>query len=431
MLNDYLLLESFVNVNNNKDGKKIPTNELKNKTPLSPLTHLSLSAPSISSTYKTLDDNLIAILIQQYHPIVYFHKKEPYMPIDYDDLLKISSLVKLNSEHHKINDIKANTLEEKKQILLNSQNYDVLVEIDGSKQYNNPIAKQLITRTDGFCYNQTTSRITIELVFLYIFSWNGTIDWHPFDTEQIIVRLFSDDEGKTWDIAKVFGSAHGNGRWFKKNNIKWSTDKKEPSYDLQYFEGTHPVMFSALQSHAMYSKPHTYKRIFLFGNDYTRKDIRYVPSEFVLIYKNNIYSITNNTKQLTISSNYNYFINNSLIGQYVKNNQPWVGSKYIMKIKMNDTRFLDGYYKFQGGIDNIFTGPNAIMSRTTKIVIESLTVIIWSMVLIFLIYYTLQIYKDKRIVFKILFILRNLFLYIIFTLITFFMCLMIFMINEN
>jgi hypothetical protein len=102
-----------------------------------------------------------------------------------------------------------------------------------------------------------------------------------------------------------------------------------------------------------------------------------------------------------------------------------------MKIKMNDTLFLDGYYKFQGGIDNIFTGPNAIISRTTKIVIESLTIIIWSMVLIFLIYYTLKIYKDKRIVFKILFILRNLFLYIIFTLITFFMCLMIFMINEN
>ncbi len=98
---------------------------------------------------------------------------------------------------------------------------------------------------------------------------------------------------------------------------------------------------------------------------------------------------------------------------------------------MNDTLFLDGYYKFQGGIDNIFTGPNAIISRTTKIVIESLTIIIWSMVLIFLIYYTLKIYKDKRIVFKILFILRNLFLYIIFTLITFFMCLMIFMINEN
>ncbi len=426
---DYLLNEAFTNIQPNKQGKTMTTMLLKKKLASPSPTKLSKSLP-IFSTYKTLDENIIVKLIQQFYPIVYFHKDEPYMPIDYDNLLNISSLSKLNSDHHLIGSISANTLEDKKKLLLNSKNYEILVEIDSSKKYHNPVAKQLITRTDGFWYNQTTRRITIELAFIYIFSWNGTLDWHPFDTEQIIVRLFSDDEGKTWDIAKVYGSAHGKGKWFRKYKFNWWTDEKNPSSDLPYFEGNHPVMFSAVESHTMYPLPETFKRIFLFGSDYARKDIRYTPSEFVLIYKDNVYSITDNTKQLTISNNYNYFKNNSIIGQYKINNQPWIGSEFFMKRKLNEVLYLNSYYKFQGGIDDLFTGDDAIISKPIKLVIKIITIIIWSLVLLFLIYYTLKIYKDKKIIFKALYILRNLLAYIVFSFITFFMFLFIFIIND-
>jgi hypothetical protein len=422
---NYELLEPFIEMPKNKKGVTIPTNKLKTSLP-TPTT----SPTNNPNSYTELDKNIIVKLIQQYYPIVYFHKDEPYMPIDYDNLLQISNLSVLDNNYQKVNDITTNILDEKKKILANSQQYKILIEIDENKKYNNPVAKQLITKTDGFWYNPDTSRITIEIVFYYIFSWNGTIDWHPFDTEQIIIRLFSDDNGKTWDIAKVFGSAHGNGRWFRKYEPYWWNADMKLSSDLPYFEGNHPVMFSAVQSHTMYSKPEKYKRIFLFGNDYAHQDTRYVPSEFVLMYKNDVYSINDTTNQLIIRKDYNYFLSNSLIGQYKKNFQPWVGSDYCRKRKMNDTLFLDAYYKFQGGIDDIFTGDNAVLNNKIKLAIKIISIIIWSFTLIFLIYYTFKIYDESKILFRILFVLRNMFAYIFFSFIVFFMFLLIFIVND-
>lgn len=421
---NYNLIEPFITVNSNKNGMTIPTNILKDSSQKTKINNIPIPT-STPNQYQQLDKNVIVKLVQTYYPIVYFHKDEPYMPIDYDDLLNISNFCLLDKPYgnaKKVKDLPTKSLEEKKQLLLYKKGSSILVNIDGSKKYNNPIAKQLIVRTSGFFYAPDHPKgnvVMIELLFFYIFSWNGTIEWHPFDIEKIIVRLMSFDGGVTWKPVKVFGSAHGNGRWF----TTWNNHVE--------FEGTHPVMFSGIQSHTMYAKPHTYKRIFLFGNDTTAKNIRYEPSEFILIYKTSeAYSITKDTKQLVSTSKYNYFINNSFVGQYQVNIQQWAGHDILLVFYYDSLRILDEYYKFQGGIDGIFTGDDAVVKKPVKLAIKIVSIIIWSLFLIFLIYYTLKIYNDKKIIFRTLFVLRNLLAYIFLSFMTFFMFLFIFIIND-
>ncbi len=296
-------------------------------------------------------------LFIKFHPIVYFHKKEPYMPTDMDEILKISNVVDKNK-------------------------IPTLVNIPREKRQEVPLGKQILCKTDGeYIIGKYTY---IDLVYIVTFTWNGTLNEHAFDKEEIVIRLRK-EAGTDYTIKRVFGSAHGYGFWYL-------VDKKEVE-----FENDHPIMYSANESHAMYNKARLYKRIFGFGNDVTGKDKKWTPYQFV-IFNNNI-SIYDNTGT-NIQGNYEYFNTASKFGNN-KNNQPWPGSLSY------DVTNLDAYYKYEGGIDNLFTGRWKVISSTMRIAFRVLTVLAWLGFIGYLVFrdvlsYKAGEYKRKELVLYIL-----------------------------
>jgi hypothetical protein len=269
----------------------------------------------------------ISELFIKFCPIVYFHKDEPYFPADFDDILKIAN-------------VKPEDLSKVK-----------MVEIKKKDRFNHPVGKQILCKTDGFF--TVGAKRYIDMVYVVTFTWNGTRMEHSFDKEEIVVRLLW--ESNKWDVLKVFGSSHGNGRWFKRPELS--------------FEGIRPVMYSANESHAMYNEPRVHKRIFGFGNDITGQDKRWEPSEFVVFgEKVAIYNKSNTP--INPSKSYEYFLYNGDVGDS-NNKQEWAGSiKY-------DTINLNAHYKFQGGIDNLFNGKGKEISTKIRILVRTLCIIGW------------------------------------------------------
>jgi hypothetical protein len=292
---------------------------------------------------------LIEELFIKYCPIFYFNKKEPYMPANFNDLLKIAGLTPETVLDNKV----------------------TLITIPKDKRFDHEIGNQILCKTNDF---YTINGVTyIDLIYIITFTWNGTIEEHAFDKEEVIVRLRQINT--TYDIVRIYGSAHGNGMWFDKKYIE--------------FEGDKPVMYSANESHAMYNKPRTYKRIFGFGNDITGKDKKWVPSEFVIFTLDGAVKIIDiNNQIVNPNNNYNYFKVNKLIGD-TKNSQKWAGSLEY------DTLNLDGFYKFQGGIDNLFTGPTQKVKKNIRIILRVVVILAWVVFLGYMIFRDVINYKDN------------------------------------
>lgn len=283
-------------------------------------------------------------LFIKFHPIIYFHKKEPYLPVDMDDILKIADV--------------------------SSDNIPNLVKIPKDKRFNVKLGTQILCKTYGeYKIGEYTY---IDLVYIVTFTWNGTLEEHAFDKEEIIIRLIKKDN--EYKVLRVFGSAHGNGYWYlvDKNDVE--------------FENGHPVMYSANESHAMYNRPRLYRRIFNFGSDKTSNDNRWEPSEFVIFDNNiNIY-YKDNTQKI---GNFEYFKTKAEFGNE-KNSQPWPGSLSY------DVINLDTCYKYEGGIDNLFTGRTKKIKPSLRIAFRTLTMSAWIGFIAYLIFRDILSYKAKE-----------------------------------
>ena len=296
-------------------------------------------------------------LFKKYCPIIYFHKDEPYMPADMNAILKIANVTPEDITHG---------------------NNNKIVNIPKAKRFDAPIGKQILCKTDGvFSVGQHTY---IDLVYIITFTWNGTLDEHAFDKEEIIIRLKRlEDE---YQIDRVFGSSHGNGMWFRvyKNEVE--------------LHETHPVIYSANESHAMYNKPRTYKRIFGFGNDITGKHIKWIPQEYVIFQKNAFPEFEEHVKLydnngLVIDTGLDYFKTKTHFGNE-KNHQPWPGSIQYETVSM------DGFYKYQGGIDNLFTGPLKKIKQYMRRIVVVIGLAFWLYFVGYLIFNDILNYKKKQ-----------------------------------
>jgi hypothetical protein len=269
-------------------------------------------------------------------PVFYFHEKEPYMPCDFDDILRVSNV---NVEEFKINykDIK-------------------MITIPEENKFNHPIGKQILCKTLG---EYTVANVTyIDLMYVLTFTWNGTREPHAFDKEQACVRLVKKGEN-IWEIYRVFGSAHGGGMW-------WDAAVLDR-------EDTRVILYPGNESHALYSIAKTHRRIFGFGDDKCARDIRWMPTEFVvyetgptLSEKINIYD----DNKTLIRPDVSYFAYSGNIGNE-ENNQEWAGNIIFDPINFN------GFYKYQGGIDSLFSGHYKVISRPIRYLIRTITGVLW------------------------------------------------------
>jgi hypothetical protein len=304
----------------------------------------------------------LAKLFIKYCPIFYFYKDEPYMPCDFEDILNIANI--------KIEDL--NTIE--------------LITIPKEKRLDTPVATQILCKTEGFI--TVSNRTYIDLVYIIIYAWNGTIMDHVFDKEEAVIRL--QKNGEDYEIVKIFGSSHGYGKWWPTKLIKF--DKKTNK----------PYLYSANESHALYNEPRIYKSIFGFGNDACSNDIKWTPTEFVLFENDtvNIYDINMNI----VEANANYFKYPNKIGNS-NYSQAWPGSLSY------NTLDLDGFYKYIGGIDNLFTGENRKVDYKYRYLIRIISSIILFIFLGYLIVSNVIKSKNKNIVKKILLFILQIFIF--------------------
>jgi hypothetical protein len=274
------------------------------------------------------DSREIVKLFVKSCPIFYFYKDEPYMPCNFDDLLKVANVT--------VEDL--NTIK--------------LINIPREKRFDHPIATQILCKTEG--YITVSNRTYIDLVYIVTFTWNGTAHEHAFDKEEAIVRLEKNNNNE-YEIIRVFGSCHGNGMWWHLSQMDVDKDSNKV------------ILYSANESHAMYNEPRSHKRIFGFGDDNCGRDIRWEPTEFVIFMNENIniYDLNYNI----IRPNVNYFNYPHNIGDF-KNNQDWPGPRIY------ETLDLDSYYKYQGGFDNLFTGKHKVVDYKYRYLARIITGII-------------------------------------------------------
>ena len=263
------------------------------------------------------------------------------MPVDFDDLLKASTITDMQSG--KI--VEAAILKE----TLSSYNSSTVISIDKNRLVGQSSGRQVLCRTSGvWSATDQLGLDYLDLIYIFTFGWNGTLRPHAFDKEMVIVRLV---RSTTWTPYRIFGSTHGYGKWY--------------SYAAIDKEDGRPIMYSAKESHAIYSDILTHKRVFGFGNDVTRRDIRWEPSEAVVFVPTMnrcaVYDVMTGARVLVNTEHYMY---TGRIGNH-GNNQLWPGSRLLDF----DTNNLDGFFLYGGGIANLFDGGYPLLEPATRMVI--------------------------------------------------------------
>jgi len=195
-------------------------------------------------------------LLNKYKPLLVLDKKEDYYPgsaINYINM----SYFKLNDGTEKHFNNKKDRFNFFKSLAENNEISQILIE----KEYKNyktidkeiNIEKKTIS-PPVYCHVLEKGNLK-QLIYVYFYNFNGPkkvlnlfpVGDHLADIELIVIQLKNDRPDK------VFLSQHISGEW--------------KSFEDMYKIKDQIIVFSAVNSHAHYSQPGKYIRIFGFGND--------------------------------------------------------------------------------------------------------------------------------------------------------------------
>lgn len=367
-------------------------------------------------------------LVAAYAPHIYFSKDERYMPASFEYMVDKSKFIfngkqlfkdsngktdkkavanKIKDEINGIFDGSPNLIWDEgvkdNQLLLDlgdiqgadgyagkpDPNNSLYGNPDSPVQYINAYTLGEITAADGTKF--------IDICYAVYFMWNGTVDYHSADVEEIIIRF---QYFQTWDVngyanvqdrdfilsqgiknpcgkwaaVRVFLSAHGNGMWYP------TSFPGKPKSTIEFEDGTHPIIYSALGGHAMYPNAGKQKRIFGFADDVTKKGKKWTPNRVAFWNPAFVHESCSNNKRgkLTVLD-----VESKKI---IKDNNPFLYLSYLngklgnpnnsqstLPFKnglLNLISSGDAYYKFQKG------GPeNAIVHVMTPATQKNIMVI--------------------------------------------------------
>lgn len=318
------------------------TNTLKDKSQVQPATapvapatapKPAVPKPAVpatgSSDISSLsdEDKEIFNLVYDYCPYVHFHPDEKYMPTSFSYLLdNVDSFETLDgsiefdpvTDKTKIaNIIKAKQVTDKKgqnhKIIGNNSNGKFLLNIGhGSSKSGydgEPNPKNRLYgggMNNAYIYAYTLGDLTakdgtkfLDVVYTIYFMWNGTIDYHAWDAEEITLRFQknsttgsdayntgyksqmavpgNEQSCDNYYLKRVACSAHGNIMLFPTGFSSGGGDV-EFYVDEKGNKTKHPLLYSALGSHPPYTHAGVQKRIMGFGSDETAKGPLWKPN---------------------------------------------------------------------------------------------------------------------------------------------------------
>lgn len=227
-------------------------------------------------------------------PIIYFNKKEPYMPVDFSDILDVAEIKPTNL--HKVN---------------------IVYLYEQDKTYNK-IGKEILCKTNGEI--EIDGEIYIDLIYIILYLWSSDKE-HPFDKSIIIIRL-----NKNYEIHKICCLNKNEYIWYDKDEI--------------IFENNKPVLFSSLKTHNILNKDITFK-----------KDIKWVPSNLIIFEEknkdsfNNIHIIDSNNNK--VDKDVSYYLYDKNIGNENFNQQMPSSVQFDIVKK-------EAFYNYNGDLFNLF-----------------------------------------------------------------------------
>lgn len=269
-------------------------------------------------------------IIKIHCPIIYFHRNEKYFPCSKKEFMLASSYhdkdgKKLLSKEELTADI--SKLVEK--ITLNRN--DNYLKIEDRKIWEKGENPELYCIfSDPFVFN---NKNYFYLTYYMVFGYNGTLAPHEMDIEYCTMLFecgeFFDD-GKNFSASNskpiyVYLSSHGHGNWFGLNHF----DKQNERI----------IIYSALESHAIYPKVKVYKRVFGFGDDVTDNGVLYDFQEKTV-------PLANVTSKLI-----NYYFEEEKLNYF--NGRFHNQHSTLYRENMWNPLLYNGQYKLQGGISGL------------------------------------------------------------------------------
>lgn len=360
---------------------------------------------SSTSSKSPLDANLLHAICK-HCPVVWLHEDEKYMPTSWSFLLdngimktegtpyatqgstKIGK--RLKDELSGTEDSVLTSKKESPKLLLDIGNFQSCTGYSGPPDpdntlyggFNHDSPPAITAYTAGVLTNKDGISFC-DVIYAPQYAWNGTVEYHAFDIEQITIRFqytptkskdsiytkiqdssIIQSQGETdmfdkWVVVRVLGSVHGNFMWYGTDfvggddiKVKFTTADSNPGIDAGRV-----VFYSSVESHAMYPTAGVQKRILGFGNDYTGEGTLWAPSTvslFVIDETSSRFPIVLDVKNSTVVDEYpNHFLMGLYCGRIgnSENNQSLVPFKSGV---INLISAGDAYLKFteKGGAIN-------------------------------------------------------------------------------
>lgn len=210
-------------------------------------------------------------IIELYRPQIRLHHNEQYYPVTIDFALSACELWHKDTLILKAGHVNQKSLTDKssnKTDLTNTTiNKDYYLKIiDHKKLIGEPYKLPNIpiyATVSEIQYTDPTGqkRVYWDIAYHVLYLYNGPITLlgsegvHYWDNEMAIIRIDPSKAPHIDAIQYIFLSQHSAGAWLKPNNFQ--------------FDGTHPIVYSARNSHAHYSTASYWPRLFAFASDRT------------------------------------------------------------------------------------------------------------------------------------------------------------------
>ena len=192
---------------------------------------------------------MASALAQKYAPDIYMDVKEPYWPCTYGDYIRNSRVITADGK------VVLDPITDPNDIAKYDGGYRLDLRRDARAGMID--ARRYPSKLEIYCMEKRLtygdvgkdpSYDVTDVYYIMLNAYNGTLESHDSDREFVMIRF----QGQTPD--GVYFSHHSGGFWRHWDDVSKTPDGR-------------PKVYSAIESHAFFDKPGTYRRVLGFGKD--------------------------------------------------------------------------------------------------------------------------------------------------------------------